>query len=443
MNIVNNLVSQISTEARTKLSEFLGESLEKSTSGLEVSLKAVLLGLVDIVRMNGSADSISKVIKDGGHSGDLLDDISNLFGKKDKLQLLVTIGKNINTHFFQSDLDSYAKDLAVKNGISTGSAHSLLSLSAPLVLGKLGKNIKTNNWTNDQLAAALLNEGEIYSLGAPAPRSTPQEQESKPLEIQKPITNTPEEKVSSKDENLGWLAWLFLAFLSLGALYYTFKGRIEGDNSASGSELSSAPLSNQMLPDSSAESNADEMFDALNTDRNKTDNPVQITEPQTTDENISPGSNRDNENNSSPSSPSTGETASGGAANGNIRPQSPSASYPSRNNTADLPPVTSSDNRAMSSKLETGDFFGINGLTYKYGSAEIVSEGKISELIRYLQANPSSTIIVKGGGENQKIAEDRAYALKDLLYQKGISSNRVRVSPQKSPDEPVSVRINS
>ena len=96
----------------------------------------------------------------------------------------------------------------------------------------------------------------------------------------------------------------------------------------------------------------------------------------------------------------------------------------------------------MSSKLGSSGFIGINGLSYKYASAEIVSEGSIAQLVKYLQANPSATIEVKGGGGDQKLSEDRAYALKGLLYQKGIPSGRVQISRQKSTDGPVVIKVN-
>ncbi|WP_157687385.1 DUF937 domain-containing protein [Jiulongibacter sediminis] len=437
-------MSQVSPEARANLSEFLGESLEKSSSGFESALKTMLFGLVDITKTAGSADSIAKVIKDGGHSGDLIDDLSNLFGKKDKLQLLVTIGKNINTHFFQTNLDKYAQDISAESGVSKSSALSLLSLAAPLVLGKLGKNIRTNGWTNQQFTAAMLHEGETSSFQSTV---VAEAENHEALPDERTVIT---ERKSTKDSNLGWLAWLFLVLLGLSALYYTFKGRIDGGNPITRDSKAS---SEQVSVDSSAQTNADEMFEALNPDRNKNDNSAQTTESSSAaiEERTSASSENSksdtngfvgNTSENTKKSNSTSAPVSTNTARSKGIQRNSSTGYPSRSNPNDLPPVSTPDNRPMSSKLRSSGFIGINGLSYKYASAEIVSEGSISQLVKYLQANPSATIEVKGGGGDQELSEDRAYALKGLLYQKGIPSGRVQISRQKSTDGPVVIKVN-
>ncbi|WP_296150213.1 OmpA family protein [uncultured Flavobacterium sp.] len=72
--------------------------------------------------------------------------------------------------------------------------------------------------------------------------------------------------------------------------------------------------------------------------------------------------------------------------------------------------------------------------SFEKGSSEIVAvdEVVIKQISDYLEANPSSSIIVNGyassEGElsvNNKISQDRANALKKHLVEKGIAANRI------------------
>ncbi|MFT7434589.1 MAG: hypothetical protein ACI8UX_000380, partial [Psychromonas sp.] len=100
MEIINSLKSRIGEAEEEKICQFLGESIESVDKSFDLILNAMLGGLKEIAQRNGDASAVLKVINDGGHSGDLTDNLLGLFGNSNKMKLLITIGKNINSHFF-------------------------------------------------------------------------------------------------------------------------------------------------------------------------------------------------------------------------------------------------------------------------------------------------------------------------------------------------------
>ncbi|MFT4734185.1 MAG: OOP family OmpA-OmpF porin, partial [Arcticibacterium sp.] len=158
MEIINSLKSRIGEAEEEKICQFLGESIESVDKSFDLILNAMLGGLKEIAQRNGDASAVLKVINDGGHSGDLTDNLLGLFGNSNKMKLLITIGNNINSHFFGNNIVKVINKITSLGGISKTSAVSLFSLAAPLVLGVMGKNIKIENLDKDQFSLRLQNE---------------------------------------------------------------------------------------------------------------------------------------------------------------------------------------------------------------------------------------------------------------------------------------------
>ncbi len=464
MNIVNSLESRIDSSAMTSLSEFVNEPIESLKNSFGLSINYMLAGLIAIAKKEGTAASILKVIKDGGHSGDLIEDLSGLFAKKDKLQLLVTIGKNINSHFFNGSSQSYIDVLATKGGVSSNAAGSLMSLSAPLVLGVLGKNVRTNNWSEKEFTEALLEEEKEvitpdFLLGvAPAAsifdRKTDGEEKAKKVKPKPSPIHIHKEK-KNKEGNLAWLAWVFLGLLGISALYYVFKDKLFLPKD------SSEVVENAISTDGGDKLNEEgsENSDSFNSNDSFVESPNTKSEgTQRSNSLTKPGGNLEPEkaNQSVKAKPvsSTPTPSSGNASDNSDTFKGGNRSYSSTSSIDELSegtigtsigePVVTKDNRPMSSKLGEGStgYFGINGLSYKYGSAEIIKEGQLSALVDYLRKNPEKTLSISGTGSLPQLASDRAYALRGVLYANDIALSRIKIASEAQPgNDPVLVSI--
>ncbi|MGR3810592.1 DUF937 domain-containing protein [Jiulongibacter sp. NS-SX5] len=437
MEVIKSLRSKIDTTAEQKLSEFLEIPSQLASKGLFSALDIHFGALINKAKQDGDASSIFKVIKDGGHSGDLIEDLSSLFGKKDKLQLLSTIGNNINTHFFEGKERDLVTKVSALSENSTETSSSLFSLAAPLILGQLGKNVRLNNWTEEEFSAALLREGGVFVTPVAAATSVPETVEPE-IEKEEEIGLGSHQK-KENDQNLGWLAWLFLCLLGLSALYYTFKDRLFGDG------ISEEQVENITDPSDSLSSES-QFGDSVLIDNGQTEQPNYSSDNSNTATDSNSGNNTSSSGRSSNTNSTTNNYRSSSAnnransSNTSSRSSSSNGIYPSRQ-FEDEQPVTTSDLSPMAGKLGSSTYFGVNGLSYKYGSAEIISEGRLEDLVNYLNNNPSATIEIRGGGGGSKLSEDRAYALKEKLYLSGVSIGQISLANSTADSGPVEVRL--
>ena len=427
MELIQKLKAEISTFEEQNLGLMLNESTQGISNAMENSLWSFFNGLKNIAISEGSAASIFKVIQDGGHSGELVADLKALLHNNDKVQLLMTIGKNISGHFFGVKTDEMAKGIASGSGVKVQSALSLLSLAAPLVLGSIGKKIKSENLSVEELTHFLTGKPAIIPDQIHSSASDTASHQNTPKKTK---------KKSENNSNYNGLAWVLLGLLGAAVLYYSLK---ETENSNIDDASASAIDSSQY------EKPAD-IFEELNTDRNRNlpsssgqlpnintpnvEAPIKAL-PKSTSPQTSIAENRSKLDESV-------KGTSKETANDNNLTDPVSANK----NKSNKDVAITTDNRPMSAKLgETLGSFGINGLSFKSNSAEITNEGALNEVVNYLKTNPISKIQIAGGGNSGRLAEDRAYALRDLLYAKGVNLERISISAKRAEEQPVTIKV--
>jgi outer membrane protein OmpA-like peptidoglycan-associated protein len=430
MDIINSLKSRMGEAEEAKLSQFLGENKESVEKSLTLTLSTMLGGLKEIATRDGDAAGIMKVISDGGHSGDLTDDLASLFNNSDKIQLLITIGKNINNHFFKNKVDTYVERIAKGGEISKTSASSLLSLSAPLVLGALGKNIKLESLNVTSFTSRLLDEnlGSSYKKEHDIFASVQSTYSEPKVDDEQIETKEPRRTAHEKSGNsISWLAWLMLGLLGLAVAFYALKDK---------NLLSSDNLEIIEIPNDSTDSKTEEdVFDALNTENDK-NTKVPETEEKTVVVQPSPAIIQPKVE-----PPKTVKsTVSEPVRNTQVRPTIAVVETENRSRTNN---TSTTDTRPMSVKLnQSNTFFGINGLSFKNNSAEIANKGSLNTLVQYLKSNPTRKIQIAGTGTSGSLAEDRAYGLQGALFEQGIDVSQTEILKlPSSEDGPVVVKI--
>ena len=99
MGFLNSIKEKISEKTLANLSSYLGEKDADVSSGLNLSLNTFMSGLLSSSKTEADAQKIIKVLEDGGHTGEILNNLEGFTGNFEKTQLLVTIGNNIANHF--------------------------------------------------------------------------------------------------------------------------------------------------------------------------------------------------------------------------------------------------------------------------------------------------------------------------------------------------------
>jgi len=433
MDIVNSLKSGFGEVETAKLSQFLGENIDSVENSLDLTFTAMLRGLKEIVAKEGDAAGIMKVISDGGHSGDLTNDLASLFNNSDKIRLLITIGKNINNYFFKNKVNGLVDRISSHGKISKTSASSLLSLSAPLVLGALGKNIKLEGLDLDSFTRHLLNDSleennQIEDNLAASFQST----YTKPLSIEKSILKAATDQFKKKKSKnaINGFAWLILGLLGLTVAFYTLKDKnlIATDN---WEDVESLEITTK-------NKNEEDISDDLNTEKNK--NPVSKTKENSAI--IEPKKEGLVLNQEKEEIPNVVKNTSSESSINNNRAKSSITNVEPENNSRSSAIVTS-DNRPMSVKLnQSNSFFGINGFSFKNNSAEIMNRGSLNLLVQYLKNNPTRKIQIAGTGTSGSLAEDRAFGLQGVLFELGVDVSQTEIMKfLTSDDGPVVVKI--
>ena len=124
-------------------------------------------------------------------------------------------------------------------------------------------------------------------------------------------------------------------------------------------------------------------------------------------------------------------------------PVAPRTASPSRNiaqagnssRTPDAPLLSTQQLRNSRSWVD------MSSESFEPGSAEVKNQGEIIILSSYLRQNPNATISIAPAGSG-RIAEDRAYAIREQLYQKGIDISRITIEPARGNGNGVSLKVN-
>jgi hypothetical protein len=166
MDFLSKIKSNISAKTVENLASFLGENLPEVESGLGLSLNSFFAGLLKYADSDVELTNIINVLNDGGHTGDIFNNIESFSSNFEKTQLLVTIGNNISAHFLGKKVPLLVEKISDISEVRKTSAASLLSLSAPIILGSIGKTMKEGNLDLAGLRNHFkdINEGVINAL---------------------------------------------------------------------------------------------------------------------------------------------------------------------------------------------------------------------------------------------------------------------------------------
>ncbi|RYU97563.1 DUF937 domain-containing protein [Emticicia agri] len=404
MNIIGLIKDKLTDSVIEKVSNFLGEHPENISLALDKTVPTVLGGIIQHTTTEESAGKVMDVLKDGGHTGEILDDLPNLLGNFDKTQLLITIGTNIFNHFLGNKSNGIVETISSLSNIRKTSASSLVGLATPLVLGALGKVIaregmgvsgliKLLNEQRDAVLAALppVLINKLITKEEPVDKKTAKEQ-AKEKKKEKEKNANPNPNNNPGGGPAVWIPWVLLGLVLIAILFYVFKYKKQQDNQAQ--VLPAADSMATVTPDTSA-------FSVVPKDTLTITAPVEKIEPKPADTKVD-------------------------------------------TKKADLPaieskPVTnsSSNTGSLSSELQNStSWIALPNLNFRKGSAEISNRGDVNDLVKFLKSNSKAKITIAGGSQSSggTLSEDRAYALQGVLLERGISESRIEVQSKTVND---------
>lgn len=411
MDFLSKIKKTITAKTVENLATFLGEKTTDVESGIGLSLNSFIAGILKYAQSDVELKNIINVLNDGGHTGDILNNIESFSSNFEKTQLLVTIGNNISTHFLGNKVSLLVEKVSEISEIRKTSASSLLSLSAPIVLGFIGKTMKENSLDLVGLRNHFkeINDPIIHSL-PPAINNIFQFKKSVNSPIPANLTaSSPEKKVkTSTNKKVNWLIilpWLILGIAGLSVLYFAKFAK---------KEISEIPMTvvtekpqDDLIPEDFL---PDSTISNLPVEKNIVPIPLEKNPPteekKVVEENKSSGTKQQ----------TTAEEAKKESSKPIIKNETPTTRISTESK------ITEQDTKTPSG------WSILNGTAFKKNSAEISNSSVINGLFGQLKnANKSIRISPLSGG-NKALAEDRAYALREFLIEKGISEDQITVT---------------
>ena len=156
MDLFDLIKGQLGEAAIGAIAGQLGGAKKEQTSSAVDSAMAVLMGALAKNTSNQEGASALGSALDRDHDGSILDDVMGyISGTSQVSNTKAANGDGILGHLLGEKRSGVIEQLSRESGLSQGQAGGLLAKLAPLILGGLGKQRKTQNMDDNGLSDLL------------------------------------------------------------------------------------------------------------------------------------------------------------------------------------------------------------------------------------------------------------------------------------------------
>ncbi len=215
LNLLDLVKGQLNDSVIQGLSRAVGINLPETNSALATIIPSLLGGLVNKGANETGANALMNLIKSGNHDGSILNNFSNLLGDLNGIDQLKNAGSGILSTLFGNKQNTILDLITANTSIGKPASSNLMSLLAPMVMGLVGKQIKTDNLDVKGIVNMFSSQKSILEKVLPTSFASE-------LGLAAPHITTP--KVAPKTEKkkgMNWLVWaLPLALLAVGGYIF-------------------------------------------------------------------------------------------------------------------------------------------------------------------------------------------------------------------------------
>jgi outer membrane protein OmpA-like peptidoglycan-associated protein len=402
-------LTSLATPAVSRIAHRLGESDAAVARGLQTSVASVLGGLLTKSADVSGIHRIFDLITSRDNSSGPVDDVSSLLGAK-STPSGSAIGASLLSTLFGNRVGSIGELVARTAGFKNPvSGASLLSLSAPLVLGYLGKRVRDGTLNLASLTSQLIGERDTILAAAPAGLSSLVDMSpsgARPVHIE-PLRSLPDRDsaayagaASTPGRSNRWM-WPLLALAALLLIWFT---TVRGRRAAVASMVDTAVATGSVSLDTAA-ARAGAAVPAATT-------------------------------------PAGDAASTLGAFGRKPLPSGVELNIPERGIESNLIAFITDSARPVNDTT----WFNFDRLNFATGSATILpeSEDQLNNIAAVLKAYPNVTVKVGGYTDNsgdlaanRRLSQQRADAVRRALVGKGIAAKRM-VAEGYGSEHPVS-----
>jgi OmpA-OmpF porin, OOP family len=167
INLLDMVKSQLTGAVMEKVSGMLGENPANTQTAINAALPTLLGGIVNSASTTQGAQGLMDMLKTGGHDGGIFDNLSGLLGGGDATKGLLSSGGGILSSLLGDKMGGVVNLISSLSGIRSGSASSLLSLAAPLLMGGIGKQVSSQGLGLSGLVSMLMGQSDAIKAALP------------------------------------------------------------------------------------------------------------------------------------------------------------------------------------------------------------------------------------------------------------------------------------
>ena len=168
MNLIEMIQGQLGSAVMKQASSFLGESESNTTKAMGAALPAVLGSLIQKGSTQSGAGTIMDMLSGGNHDGGIFNNIGSMLGGGSDTSNMISTGSSLLKSLMGNKLGSIVDMISTFSGIGKSSSSSLLSMAAPMVMGMIGKQMKSGGDSGVSGLMSLLS-GQAKHVQAAAP----------------------------------------------------------------------------------------------------------------------------------------------------------------------------------------------------------------------------------------------------------------------------------
>lgn len=216
-NLLDLVKGQLSDAILSKAAGFLGEDHAMTTKAMNLILPSVLGGMANKSANADGATELFGMMKNQESSTDIFGSLGTLLGGGSATQGLLESGGGMINALFGNKTSNIASVIASAVGMKTGSASSLMSIAAPILM-----NVMSRKMGSDASAGGLVNllgSQLPFLKNAGLPTALTSALGLSNLNLTPPSVPAP--KIAVEEGGLGkFLPWLILLGAALAGFYF-------------------------------------------------------------------------------------------------------------------------------------------------------------------------------------------------------------------------------
>ncbi len=166
-SLVSEVTGLFTPEVIRSASFTVGESEPSTKEALHAAAPTVLSGMANMASSSEGMSGLSAMIREGGYGG-LTENPASVFRGGSATNYMVSAGQRHLGKIFGGDLSSVVERIARSTGINASSANKLLALTTPLTLGVLGKRSSAQKAGSPGLTELLLRQKDEIAAAVPS-----------------------------------------------------------------------------------------------------------------------------------------------------------------------------------------------------------------------------------------------------------------------------------